>query len=353
MTPSTFRSIVTRIATLLLVCGVSAPMAWAYQYKTCNGHAQTWDTDGRKFRRLRVSFPDGSTEESALYRASLNWWLYAPGSPFEINVAPTDNTWWGSGNGYNDIAFPTSGYSWSTGELAVCITYYKSCTFWFDEGGIRETDILFRRGLNWNFSWYPSGTDVNASNPGFVLVATHELGHALGLKHEDRFIATMNSYYPNGGPLGGTTPGAHAGDLNGARVLYGTHHSQRDVAASTFQRTSAGSSAPIPVPASVYRGTITAVPLTVSNRGTVGESSVVITMKLGALYPFGANVADLGTQTLSIGQGEWTVGNIVNFPTWLTPGTYILRGCVDSVNAIPESLEGNNCATYSTFTVVK
>ena len=57
MTPSTFRSIVTRIATLLLVCGVSAPMAWAYQYKTCNGHAQTWDTDGRKFRRLRVSFP--------------------------------------------------------------------------------------------------------------------------------------------------------------------------------------------------------------------------------------------------------------------------------------------------------
>jgi len=352
MTSNTRRRTVAPLAAFLLLCGASAPAAWAYRYKTCNDNPQTWSTDGRTYRRLRVSFPDGSDSASSLSRSGQSWGPYAPGWPFQINIAATDNTWWGEGNGYNDIAF-TDDYGWSTDQLAVCITYYKRCFFWADEGGIRETDILFRPNLGWNYTWNPTTADINGPNPSFALVAMHELGHSLGLKHEDRWMATMNSYYPHSGPLGSRIPDAHADDLNGARFLYGKHNDQRDVAASNFLRTGSGSAGPIVPPKTALRGQTITLPITISNRGTQSEPSVLVTAKLGAFYPFGVNVADLGSTVLDINQGEWTIMMSMTIPTWVAPGYYILRACVDASGSIYESDEANNCATYSAFTYIK
>ena len=62
-----------------------------------------------------------------------------------------------------------------------------------------------------------------------ALVVAHELGHVLGLDHEDRVCATMNSYLVNGSPE--RCPAAPAGswicrllrrdDVCGAVRLYG------------------------------------------------------------------------------------------------------------------------------------
>jgi hypothetical protein len=62
-----------------------------------------------------------------------------------------------------------------------------------------------------------------------ALVIAHELGHVLGLDHEDRTCATMNSYLVDGHPQG--CPGAPSGqwicrllradDVRGAVRLYG------------------------------------------------------------------------------------------------------------------------------------
>ena len=62
-----------------------------------------------------------------------------------------------------------------------------------------------------------------------ALIVTHELGHVLGLDHEDRICATMNSYLVNNGPE--HCPAAPEGmwvcrllrtdDVRGAVSLYG------------------------------------------------------------------------------------------------------------------------------------
>src|SRR5690606_12268786 len=82
-----------------------------------------------------------------------------------------------------------------------------------------------------------------------------ELDHALGLNHEDRWIATLNSFHPNGGPSGHAREWAPmADDRAGVRFLYPDATTETDIAASVFKWSGSGNSTLVSSPATATHG---------------------------------------------------------------------------------------------------
>jgi hypothetical protein len=96
---------------------------------------------------------------------------------------------------------------------------------WFKVAG----DAHVQRLKDGRFIGAQVGIRTGQDRYTMALVVAHELGHVLGLDHEDRVCATMNSYLVNSHP--GNCSGAPAGkwicrllrtdDVRGAVSLYG------------------------------------------------------------------------------------------------------------------------------------
>jgi hypothetical protein len=74
-------------------------------------------------------------------------------------------------------------------------------------GSSAAGDMHFDRQENWTCN--TSGIDIG-------VVALHEIGHSLGLGHENDTLAVMNSYYNPG------LAGLQSDDVNGAAAIYGS-----------------------------------------------------------------------------------------------------------------------------------
>jgi hypothetical protein len=99
--------------------------------------------------------------------------------------------------------FDICGIAFGSGVLAVNITWYIGST-------IVQSGTVFNASLPWDVH---SGFSANYYD--FRRVATHELGHALGLGHDDTYPALMNRYYSE------TIEIPQPDDINGLRALYG------------------------------------------------------------------------------------------------------------------------------------
>ncbi len=98
------------------------------------------------------------------------------------------------------------GSTFGVATLAVTLTYYEGST-------ITESDIVFNSAEAWDVY---SGPWVTRS-PDFRRVAVHELGHVIGLDHEDDAHSVMTTYVESGDTLEAPT----ADDVAGVNLLYG------------------------------------------------------------------------------------------------------------------------------------
>jgi hypothetical protein len=89
---------------------------------------------------------------------------------------------------------------------------YIAVTYNFGWAHINESDISFNSNYNWNCEGNPSYTEMDVQN-----IATHELGHSLGLGHTSYSDATMYAYASYGETKKRTL---HFDDIDGIEYLY-------------------------------------------------------------------------------------------------------------------------------------
>lgn len=105
----------------------------------------------------------------------------------------------------NGVAFTATncGLSWGANVLAT--------TYLYSTGGrFMQTGITFNSNLGWSIYTGP----IQSGAFDFQRVAVHELGHALGLDHEDAVPAIMHTH-------AGSIENPQADDIAGVRAIYG------------------------------------------------------------------------------------------------------------------------------------
>jgi hypothetical protein len=325
----------TMLAAMLLAMPQSA---WAYGWQTCDGKRIRYGNQWTNMYISTTSFPAGSSWDARLQNAMWHW-NNVKGSTWDFYVRRDTDGTHNRSNGRNEIYFDSS---LSGSILAVTRKRYHCYWAFGWRYGIDETDI----GFNSNRSWTTG--DLNYSNLGspssFEGVALHELGHALGLNHEDRWMATMNSYYPNSGTIGRRKEwDPLPDDRAGVRFLYPDGTSERDVGASAFRRTGSGTSGLVTSTTVANRGANATIQMTFHNLSTSRQ-----TFNIG-FYLSSNDYISTGDRLLGSNTGAWadpgvshTFSRTVRIPTDISPGRYWVGVIVDYDGRLSESNESNN-----------
>lgn len=327
-------SIVGLVVSLLL----SSAVAHAYSWITCSGNKIVWNKGWTNMYISTTSFPPGSSWDSRSQNAMWHW-NNVRGADFNFYVGRDTDGTHSSSNGRNEVYLDNS----MSGALAVTVTRYHCYWLFGWHHGIDETDIGFNNNISWSTGTYsysnPTGSPYN-----FEAVALHELGHAFGLLHEDRWMATMNSYYPDSGPFGHYKEcDPFADDRQGIRFLYPDGTYEADVAASPLKRTGAGSSNLVSSPLAAARGSYVTIEFTFSNLSTS-----TATFDIGFYLSTNSYISIYDT-LLGMNHGAWGspgyTGTFIRtlwIPSWITPGTYYLGFIVDDGGNLAENNESNN-----------
>lgn len=332
---------VLRCSALLALLAVQfafVPDASAYSWRTCSGNKIIYNSQWTNMYISTTSFSPGSTWDARLQNAMWHW-NNVKGSTWDFYVRRDTDGSHNSSNGRNEVYLDNS---LSLPTLAVTRTRYYCYWAFGWRRGISETDIGFNNNISWNLG------SLNYNSLGspfsFEAVALHELGHALGLTHEDRWMASMNSSYPTSGPAGHyKTWDPLPDDRAGGRHLYPDGTTERDVAASVFRRTGSGSSGLVTSTTTASRGSYATVQFSFHNMSTSTQ-----TFNIG-FYLSTNNFISTGDRLLGTNTGAWaSAGSSVTFtrtlyiPSNVTPGQHWLGFYLDFDNNLSESVEGNN-----------
>lgn len=345
------------VAGLIALLTVTGPRAGGFTYYLYGSYAVVW-TNAEAVRYLSPSTFVENSDVDLLYRGALGLWMIVPSADFTYWYDYYEPDAIDNYDGYSDT-IAVSASELDPGVLAV--TYMvNNADVWYD------MDMVFAdypANVGWNFYADPTCEEIRDPTTygvTFLLVATHELGHALGLGHDPQgtepagsmwFIATMNPAYPAGGPIGEqNVVQLHADDRGGLRALYphsGTATTVVDLANSGYSRSSVvGKAAPA-----------TFTPTTVDPGGTVTLRSVI--------ENFGnANVMNVrqgfylnawnGRAGESLGELWWDLaaGDGFDFdvdatlPADLPAGQYEISSLLDDLEQVAEEYEDNNRHVY-------
>ncbi|HEX6098853.1 MAG TPA: PKD domain-containing protein [Thermoanaerobaculia bacterium] len=339
----------------LTVALITAKPAAAYTFiEDCRGGVK-WNNSGVTWRPSLTSFPQYSAWYNSVDAMRVAWNSYTPGGNYRINHTWETSTSTSNTDNRNSIVMPAaSGWIWG-GALAVTQPRRSMCYVWpGPDANWVEMDIAFNPNYTWDTSINPVAPQDSPYNS--TLVGIHEHGHGMGLGHEDDQLATMNSYYPNGGVIGTRNDvHPHADDARGDRALYGTASTQRDLAAFAYRvyPGSPGDSLNLPAPASSNRNASLSFQFAIENRGTTDQSAVPVYFYLSSTRNVTTASTFIGSATFNLNSGATiTPTAYVTIPATAPTGYQYLGWIIDPLNSVTESDEGNNGVTLATPTLI-
>jgi len=355
-------------AAVLLAFRLGGDRADGFSYFQVGGQNVIW-SGAQSVRYLSpTTFPPGSVTELH-YLAGMGLWNLAPKSNFEYFYStnpqdfPIDNF-----DGFSDtIAVPAA----ELGPGVLGATYLVNDGRWWYDMDQLYADLPDNVG--WHFEANPDcATTTNPSVHGysFLLVATHELGHSLGLGHDPTggespgtpfLVQMMNPRYPSGGTMGQENIiELHAEDGAGVRFLYpvsgpsGPAHVDLANAGYSWSGTHIGRAIPVFFsPAQVYPGEELVLRSVIENLGTVNHFNVRFGYYLSSdavIEPSDLLIADVRFDLAFEDAQDFDAA--VDMPADLAAGQYYVGSIFDDLSEVSEVYEDNNAVLYcSTLTV--
>jgi hypothetical protein len=352
-----WKSIVAVLMSAVLVCAnLSLNDAKAYEYLACDDGDDpiSWSEECSACAVMYIntsSFSAGGASWNRLFEA-MDAWNNVEGSTFDFLALPYSSNTVTHGNDVNEVYL--SGIDGPGGTLAITHRIYNSCLP-LDDADMKEADVEFDVDENWQTGgdWFynlelDKPFTERIHHPNFKVVALHEFGHALGLSHEDDKLATMNSQYPGGGPMG---PGALiaplADDRAGLRSLYFDLYNiptKADLVASNYKRTGAGTSDRVNSPVFGSPGGQITFEFTFMNLGMVNSGNFNIGFYLSSdkTITTADNLIGTNFNASVSGGGVVTGSRTLTIPSNLAPGFYWLGVFLDKDAAVSELSESNN-----------
>jgi hypothetical protein len=203
-----------RIAAAILVFMMLSVAAWSFSFN--NGSPKWPGASTVVYTGIPGTSRSGVPWSVALQQAAVEW-NSSTAFDFIINPAyrdPCIGTTPGSRPDFlngADFRNNVCGNAFSSSTLAVTVFFTE--TNILGSADITEADVIYNSNLNFDVYDGPLRFSNGAPEYDFRRIALHELGHVLGLDHENRRPAIMNATI-------GSISSLQQDDINGVNILY-------------------------------------------------------------------------------------------------------------------------------------
>lgn len=334
---------------------------WESSSFWCSGDPINWENDQTFYTRGMGTSSSSCNEVGASdlndVKCAAKSWNDLP-LTFDFTIQPTSQNYLTLDNGQNEIIV-TDDYEYDDEIIAYAIPQ-TSCSISGD-ATFDEVDIVIN----------PESVVLNGAtsqhgitDPSFRYVLIHELGHSLGLAHENENLSAMNSkaklfnFYRGSALSLGTLP--HPDDVYGATRLYDNHNLFWDIGLINVRwqlgtedddengQTDLDFLHSFHLDTNTFcRGDLITSNITYVNRGNT--SSTKISMKFSSNSWISEEDFTSNDYTITLPYySKGVLGSPFTIPYNIPSGTYFVGACIRYNNSNIDVYPSNNCINIST-----